>query len=45
MQGVLIAVRVRKNDIGASSVWLHEDALDLYRSLEDGAEGDLDGVW
>jgi hypothetical protein len=38
-------MRVCKNDIDASSVWLHKDALDLDRSLEDGAQVDLDGVW
>jgi hypothetical protein len=45
MQGTLNAVRVRKNDINASSVRLHEDGLDFDKSLEDGADVDLDGVW
>jgi hypothetical protein len=43
--GTLNAVRVRKNDVTASSVRLQEDALDFDKSLEDGADVDLDGVW
>jgi hypothetical protein len=45
MQGALNAVRGRKNDVNASSVRFHEDVLDLDKSLEDGADVDLDGVW
>jgi hypothetical protein len=45
MQGALNAVHVRKSDVNASSVWFHEDALDLDKSLEDGADVNLDGVW
>jgi hypothetical protein len=44
IQGALNAVCVRKNDISASSVRLHEGALDFDKSLEDGADVDLDGV-
>jgi hypothetical protein len=45
MQGALNAVRVRKTDVTASSVRLHEDALDFDKSLENRADVDLDGVW
>jgi hypothetical protein len=45
MQGALNVVRVRKNDVNASSVRFHEDALDFDKSLEDRADVDLDGVW
>jgi hypothetical protein len=45
MQGALNAVRVRKNDVGASSIRLHESALDFDKSLEDRADVDIDGVW
>jgi hypothetical protein len=45
MQGTLNAVRIHKNDVSASSVRLHEGALDFDKSLEDGADVDIDGVW
>ena len=34
-----------KNDVGASSDRWREDALGLDKSLEDGADVGLDGVW
>jgi len=36
---------ISKNDVSASSVRLHEDALDPDKSLEDGADVGLDEVW
>jgi hypothetical protein len=47
MQSGLNVVRIHKNDVSTSSVRLHEDALDVDKSLEDGADVGLglDGVW
>jgi hypothetical protein len=45
MQAAPNAVLVRTNDVSASSIWLHEDALHLEKSVEDRVDVDLDGVW
>jgi hypothetical protein len=34
-----------KCDVWISSIWLHEDALDPDKSLDDGVDVGLDGVW
>ena len=44
VQGVLNVVRGRKNDISASSILLHEDALDLNKSLQDGTDVGLNSI-
>ena len=45
MQGVLNAVYIRKTDSDAFFVRLYEYARDLAKTLEDGADVGLDGVW